>query len=132
MPGSDRQNMNWQKQRNFVLSANFHGGAEVVNYPWDTMGDKFPQEAYVKELSLEYSGLAPYIAASTAFKNGITNGYAWYEVNGGMQDWSIKYRNDLQITVELSNTKWPEYSKVDYYYQQNKSALIRFVERAIP
>lgn len=124
--------MNWQKERNFTLSANFHGGAEVVNYPWDTIGDKFPEEAYVKELSLEYSGLAPYIAASTAFKNGITNGYAWYEVNGGMQDWSIKYRNDLQITIELSNTKWPEYSKVDYYYQQNKAALMRFIERAIP
>lgn len=124
--------MNWQKTRKFVLSANFHGGAEVVNYPWDTMADKFPQEAYVKELSLEYSGLAPYIFTSTAFKNGITNGYAWYEVNGGMQDWSIKYRNDLQITIELSNTKWPEYTKVDYYYQQNKPALMRFIERAIP
>ena len=124
--------MNWQKQRNFVLSANFHGGAEVVNYPWDTIGDKFPQFDYVKELSLEYSGLAPYISSSTAFKNGITNGYDWYEVNGGMQDWSIKYRNDLQLTIELSNTKWPEYSKVDYYYQQNKAALMRFIERAIP
>ena len=124
--------MNWQKTRNFILSANFHGGAEVVNYPWDTIGEKFPVEAYVKELSLEYAGLAPYIAASTAFNNGITNGYDWYEVNGGMQDWSIKYRNDLQITVELSDTKWPEYSKIDYYYQQNRAALLRFVERAIP
>ena len=124
--------MNWQKQRNFVLSANFHGGAEVVNYPWDTLGDKFPQESYVKELSLEYSNLAPYIANSSVFKNGITNGYAWYEVNGGMQDWSIKYRNDLQLTIELSNTKWPEYSKVDYYYQENRPALLRLIERAIP
>ena len=124
--------MNWQKQRKFVLSANFHGGAEVVNYPWDTIGEKFPQESYVKELSLEYSSLAPYIATSSVFKNGITNGFAWYEVNGGMQDWSINYRNDLQLTIELSNTKWPEYSKVDYYYQENKTALLRLIERAIP
>lgn len=124
--------MDWQKTRNFVLSANFHGGAEVVNYPWDTKADKFPNEAYVKELSLEYAGLTPYISASTAFNNGITNGYAWYEVNGGMQDWSIYYRKDLQITIEVSNTKWPEYSRVDYYYQQNKAALLRFIERAIP
>jgi predicted deacylase len=124
--------MNWQKERHFVLSANFHGGAEVVNYPWDTQAEKFPNEAYVKELSLEYSGLAPYIAASTAFKNGITNGYAWYEVDGGMQDWSIYYRKDLQITIELSNDKWPSYSKVDYYYNQNKPALMKFIERAIP
>lgn len=124
--------MNWQKTRKFVLSANFHGGAEVANYPWDTKQDRFPQEALVKELCLEYASLAPYIGASTAFKNGITNGFAWYEVNGGMQDWSIYYRKDLQITVEVSNTKWPEYSKVDYYYQQNKPALLKFIERAIP
>lgn len=124
--------MNWQKNRRFVLSANFHGGAEVANYPWDTKADKFPQEALVKELCLEYASLAPYIGASTSFENGITNGYAWYEVNGGMQDWSIYYKKDLQITIEVSNTKWPEYSKVDYYYQQNKPAMIRFMERVIP
>jgi hypothetical protein len=123
--------MKWQKERRFILSANFHGGAEVVNYPWDTKAEKFPQEALVKELCLEYAGLAPYIAASTAFNNGITNGFDWYEVNGGMQDWSIYYKKDLQITVEVSNTKWPEYSKVDYYYQQNKPALIKFMERVI-
>ncbi|AUN99209.1 hypothetical protein C0V70_14070 [Bacteriovorax stolpii] len=124
--------MDWQKTRNFVLSANFHGGAEVVNYPWDTKADKFPQEAFIKELCLEYAGLTPYISTSTAFQNGITNGYAWYEVNGGMQDWSIYYRKDMQITIEVSNNKWPEYSRVDYYYQQNKAALLRFIERAIP
>ena len=124
--------MNWQKTRNFVLSANFHGGAEVANFPWDTAAGKFPKEALVKEFCLEYAGLTPYMSASTSFKNGITNGYAWYEVNGGMQDWSIKYRNDLQITIEVSNTKWPEYTKVDYYYKENKAALLRFIERAIP
>lgn len=124
--------MNWQKTRRFVLSANFHGGAEVANYPWDTKADKFPEEALVKELCLEYASLAPYIGASTSFENGITNGFAWYEVNGGMQDWSIFYKKDLQITIEVSNTKWPDYSKVDYYYQQNKPAMLRLIERAIP
>lgn len=124
--------MNWQKQRRFVLSANFHGGAEVVNYPWDTKGEKFPREDYVKELSLEYAGLTPYISTSTTFNNGITNGFTWYEVNGGMQDWSIYYRKDLQITIELSDDKWPAYSMVDYYYAQNKTALLKFIERAIP
>lgn len=124
--------MKWQKERKFVLSANFHGGAEVVNYPWDTSAAKMPNEEYVKELSLEYAGLAPYIATSTAFENGITNGYDWYEVNGGMQDWSIYYRKDLQITVEVSNDKWPAYSRVDYFYEQNKPALLKYIERAIP
>ena len=37
-----RSVMEWQKNRNFSLSANFHGGAEVVNYPWDTIADQHP------------------------------------------------------------------------------------------
>lgn len=123
--------MKWQKEHNFVLSANFHGGAEVVNYPWDTVADVFKDDYKIKELSLEYATLAPYIANSTAFENGITNGYAWYEVNGGMQDWSIHYRNDLQITVELSDDKWPDYSKINYFWEQNRPALLRYIERAI-
>lgn len=121
--------MKWQSEHNFKLSANFHGGAEVVNYPWDTIADRFPEETLVKDLSREYAQNAPYIAASTAFANGITNGYAWYEVNGGMQDWSIYWRRDFQVTIELSNDKWPEYSSIDYYYQQNRVALVKFIER---
>ena len=121
--------MKWQGEHKFRLSANFHGGSEVVNYPWDTIPDRYPQDSLVKDLSREYAQNAPYIAASTSFENGITNGYAWYEVNGGMQDWSIYWRKDLQLTIELSNTKWPDYSTIDYYYQQNRPALIKFIER---
>jgi hypothetical protein len=123
--------MKWQSTRNFKLSANFHGGAEVVNYPWDTKPEAFPQFNKVKELALEYAGLTPYINSSTVFNNGITNGFDWYEVNGGMQDWSIYYKKDLQLTVELSDTKWPQYSMNDYYYKENKAALLRFIERVL-
>jgi hypothetical protein len=121
--------MKWQAEHKFILSANFHGGSEVVNYPWDTVPDRFPEETLIKELSREYAQNAPYIAASTAFDNGITNGYAWYEVDGGMQDWSIYWRRDFQVTIELSNKKWPNYSRINYYYEQNRPALIKLIER---
>lgn len=121
--------MKWQSEHKFKLSANFHGGAEVVNYPWDTVADRFPEETLIKELSREYAENAPYIAKSTYFENGITNGYAWYEVDGGMQDWSIYWRKDMQVTIELSDEKWPDYSRIDYYYKQNRPALIRLIER---
>jgi predicted deacylase len=121
--------MNWQKEHHFKLSANFHGGAEVVNYPWDTVSDLSPVDAIVKDLSLLYASNASYIGASTVFTNGITNGFAWYEVKGGMQDWSIYWRHDLQVTVELSQNKWPKYSTIDYYYEQNRPALISFIEQ---
>ena len=119
--------MNWQATRNFKLSANFHGGSEVVNYPWDAIAAPHPLETYLKNISLNYAHLAPYIAASTEFENGITNGFAWYQVLGGMQDWSYHWYNDIQLTIELSNAKWPNYSTVNYYWEQNRPALINLI-----
>lgn len=121
--------MKWQAQHRFVLSANYHGGAEVVNYPWDTAPDKFPLYDLVRALSVEYAVNAPYIGASKVFNQGITNGYEWYEVNGGMQDWSWHWYKDLQLTVEVSNQKYPDPSTTSYYYQQNRKALLGYIAR---
>lgn len=121
--------MKWQATRKFVLSANFHGGAEVVNYPWDTIPDKFPLFDLVRGLSIEYATNAPYIGASKMFKQGITNGYTWYEVNGGMQDWTWYWYHDLQLTVEVSNDKYPDPSRTPYYYEQNRKALLTYIAR---
>ena len=115
--------MKFQKSRQFALSSNFHGGAEVMNYAWDTIPDRHPFYDLLIELALDYVEKAPYIK-NGGFKNGITNGYAWYEVNNGMQDWSYYWYNDLQFTVELSRSKWPSYSSIPYYYEQNKPALL--------
>lgn len=120
--------MEFQKSRNFALSANFHGGAAVMNYAWDTIRDRHPLHDLLVELSLDYANRVDYIKNSDEFPNGITNGYAWYEVNGGMQDWSYYWHNDLQFTVELSIPKWPTYSQIPYYYEKNKDALIAFIE----
>lgn len=122
--------MRWQQNHHFCLSANFHGGAEVVNYPWDAISDPFPLEAKVKRLSLHYANLAKYIGASQTFRHGITNGYAWYKVKGGMQDWSYHWYNDLQLTIELSKSKWPDPSRVSYYYSQNRAALLDLIGQA--
>lgn len=122
--------MNFQRSRQFVLSANFHGGAECVNYPWDTTGATFPFEALIRDISLGYAGMVPYMRDSTEFTDGITNGYEWYEVDGGMQDWSYHWHNDLQVTIELSDNKWPAYRRIPYYYETNRQALLAYLANA--
>lgn len=119
--------MLWQQTRNFSLSANFHGGAEVVNYPWDTSAQEHPLHQFVLEISKEYANQVPGMRNSTEFPGGVVNGYDWYEVNGGMQDWSYYWHNDLQVTIELSDTKWPRYSEVARYWEENRTALIDFL-----
>lgn len=121
--------MNWQARRNFALSANFHGGTKVVNYPWDTSRDPAPLTDLITDLSNEYASKVKGFYDSTEFPGGIVNGNAWYEVDGGMQDWSYYYHHDLQVTIELSHIKWPPYAEIPQYYQENKWSLIRYLKR---
>lgn len=115
-------------QRNFALSANFHGGTRVVNYPWDAKYDPFPFESMVKQMSLEYARLNGPMYNSHEFNQGITNGADWYIVLGGMQDWSYVWYNELQVTIELSDVKWPNYSEIPAFYRDNHDSMIRFME----
>ncbi|MBT3584918.1 MAG: DUF2817 domain-containing protein [Halobacteriovoraceae bacterium] len=121
--------MAWQTSRHFSLSANFHGGTECVNYPWDTSPEPAPLTELIKKLSLEYASEVPGMANSSRFPGGITNGNQWYEVNGGMQDWSFFWHGDLQVTIELSQNKWPSYSDIPTFYENNRSSLLKYLRR---
>jgi hypothetical protein len=120
--------MKFQASRKFSLSANFHGGTIVVNYPWDSTYDRHPLDSFVKELSLGYAELNPEMRSSREFEGGITNGADWYVVKGGMQDWSCFFYNDLQVTIELSHTKWPSYSDIPGFYKSNRDSMVKFMK----
>lgn len=121
--------MKFQAEHHFALSANFHGGAVVVNYPWDTTHERHPLQKLIEEISLSYATPNQTMRTSRRFDNGIVNGYDWYEVNGGMQDWSYYYHNDLQVTVELSDNKWPKYSQLKNFYLENRESCLAYMEK---
>lgn len=121
--------MAWQASRQFSLSANFHGGTIVANYPWDAKYDAFPLEDLVKDLSLGYADRNPEMRNSREFPQGITNGAQWYIVTGGMQDWSYNWFNDLQITVELSHRKWPNYADIPGFYASNRDSMVWYMKQ---
>jgi hypothetical protein len=120
--------MRFQASRQFSLSANFHGGAVVANYPWDATYDRHPFDGLVRNLSLKYAGLNPDMRRSREFSGGVTNGADWYVLHGGMQDWSYFWHNDLQITIELSDKKWPRYRNIPGFYKDNKDSMIAYAE----
>lgn len=121
--------MKFQGEHHFALSANFHGGAVVVNYPWDTSATRPPLQNLIEEISLSYANPNDTMNRSRRFNHGIVNGYDWYEVNGGMQDWSYYYHNDLQVTLEISQTKWPDYDQLDDFYQENRESCLAYMEK---
>lgn len=124
--------MNFADSKHFVLSANFHGGIELVNYPWDTYAGAHPDEDYFIHISEEYRDFCQANSPSGYFddlNNGITNGYAWYEVQGGRQDYQIYNQKGREVTVELSNNKAPNSSELENYWNYNKDALVAFLKQ---
>ncbi len=120
--------MAFQASRQFALSANFHGGTVVANYPWDARYDRHPLNDLVIELSHAYADLNPEMRSSTEFSGGITDGADWYVVKGGMQDWSYIFYNDLQITLEISTVKYPNYSDIPGFYKSNRDSMVEFMK----
>ncbi|MCK5883493.1 MAG: hypothetical protein KAG61_07375 [Bacteriovoracaceae bacterium] len=121
--------MNFHARRHIALSGSFHDGAVVVNYPWDTTKVRPPLHQMIRDISLEYAGLNSNMRDSYNWKNGVTNGYDWYELNGGMQDWAYYYHGDLMITLELSNNKWPHFREIDHQYDLNRDSMMAFMKR---
>lgn len=119
--------MKFQAKRKFSLSANYHDGASVINYPWDSTEKDPPLLGLIKNLSSDYASKIPEMVESTYFPGGIVNGNYWYEIHGGMQDWSYFWHDDLQITIEVSKSKWPSYYKIAELWDNHRIPMINFL-----
>ncbi len=120
--------------QNFVLSANFHGGAQVVNYPWDNgqpsgVYSMCPDDAWFIKVSRTYATPNPDIM-NGGFPNGITNGCAWYAINGGRQDWMYYFEGGREVTIELYNTKNPPGTVLPQRWINNKESFLAYMEEA--
>ena len=125
--------MNWTDAHHFIMSANFHTGALVVNYPYDgneqgsnTYSPTLDDDLFI-DLSLAYSvhNLPMY---NGAFPQGITNGADWYAISGGMQDWNYVWMGDMETTIELSDTFWPDQSLLPDYWDDNRESMLSYME----
>ena len=133
--------MEWIKEYPFVLSANLHNGALVANYPYDNSKNGHshytasPDDDIFIQLALAYSEAHttmhlghPCPGDRSGFKNGITNGAAWYSVDGGMQDYNYLNSNCFEITVEQGCVKFPYAHELESIWDANKEALLKYIE----
>lgn len=126
--------MDWSMNQRFVLSANFHGGSLVVNYPYDTDGlgsevdSPTPDDLLFEEVSRRYSTNNLPMWNSFEFADGIVNGAYWYSIDGGMQDWNYRYMSCNEVTVELSYEKTPAAAALPQYWDENREAMLAYVE----
>jgi hypothetical protein len=129
-----RHVMNWGFAHSPALSANFHSGALVVNYPYDSdpnSGATYsatPDDALIIQMSLTYSSLNSPMYSSWWFNNGIVNGVEWYAIYGGLEDWNYVWMGCTDVTVELSDDKWPNYSQINGLWNDNRDSMLAYME----
>lgn len=126
--------MQFGEDRNFSMSANFHGGAEVLNYPWDTWSRLHADNNWWIYVCREYADTAHIHAPSgylSDFDNGITNGYAWYTISGGRQDYMNYFEQCREVTIEISNIKLLPASQLPALWEYNYRSLINYMEQAM-
>lgn len=126
--------MNFAAERHFVMSANSHSGAEVVNYPWDSWAEVHADDDWLYEISRKYADTVHANAPSgyfTLLDDGITNGYAWYTTNGSRQDYFNYYEHCREVTLEWSNDKLLDSEELPVHWNYNRNAMLNYFAEAL-
>ncbi len=127
--------MLFMNNHHFTFSANYHGGAEVMNYPWDTWSRSHPDEAWFRHVSYQYADTAKKYGGSSYFSSvvpdGVTNGYDWYPISGGRQDYTTYFCHGREITIEVSNVKMPPAASLPLYWDYNRVAMLDYIGQCL-
>jgi hypothetical protein len=126
--------MNIASANNFVMSANFHGGVEVLNYPWDTWSRLTADNSWWVYVCRQYADTvhANSIPGYMTFKNnGITNGYAWYQIAGGRQDYMCYFQRGRECTIEISDIHLLPPSQLPAHWNYNYRSFLNYINKVL-
>ena len=125
--------MSFLAEHRFALSANFHSGEEVVNYPWDRWSAEHADNNWFYMISRAWADtvhLHSRAGYMNYLDNGVTKGYDWYPIYGGRQDYVTYTLNGREITVELDNNFITPTSDLNNIWEYNYRSLLGYLENA--
>ena len=126
--------IDWVTPRHFVMSVNFHCGAEIVNYPWDawTTGQRAHADAdWFRYTGQNYASLCQ--AVDTAYLYGdyrgrsVIEGADWSPLVGGRQDYMTYYQRCREVTIEMSyQSVITDTLVLPTFWDKSKDALLSY------
>ncbi|MBP5650347.1 MAG: T9SS type A sorting domain-containing protein [Bacteroidales bacterium] len=132
--------IDFASSHHFVMSANFHGGTELYNFPWD-----YWTSDQVTHADESWWWLVGNSFADTCHKYGptgyfmgdydsdgpVTPGGDWYTVDGSRQDYMNYYQHCREVTIEISEDKSPSSSQLPQFWTSLKHSLLNYVEECL-
>jgi hypothetical protein len=127
--------MSFMKKHKFCISANFHGGDEVVNYPWDRWYSILhADDFWFNSISRAYADTVHVYSPAgylTDLTNGVTRGAVWYVIYGGRQDYTTYELHGRELTIELDYSKETPAADLEPLWQYNYRSLLGYLENAL-
>ncbi len=127
--------ISFMTKHRFVLSANFHSGTEVVNYPWDRwLSILHADNNWFNDISRAYADTAHIYSDPSYMRyldNGVTRGAVWYIVHGGRQDFVTQQLHGREVTIELDNDYVTPVSLLPVLWENNRRSLTGYLENAL-
>ena len=125
----------FMRSHRFVISANFHAGAELVNYPWDRwLSIYHADNDWFNDISRAYADTAHVYSEPgymSDLDDGVTRGSVWYVVYGGRQDFVTQELHGREVTIELDYTHITPASQLPVLWENNWRSLLGYLENAL-
>jgi hypothetical protein len=127
--------ISFMRKHRFVISANFHSGSEVVNYPWDRWLDIFhADDSWFHNISRAYADTVHVYCVPgylSNLDNGVTRGAVWYVVHGGRQDFVTQDLHGREVTIEIDSQYITPVSQLSSLWEYNRRSLIGYLGNAL-
>lgn len=134
IPQENQLMISYMQRHHFSLSANLHGGAEVLNYPWDSFTSlerPHPDAEWWKALCrkcIDTLRAYPNGTFDDVEDSGFIAGGDWYVIGGGRQDYVNQALGCLEITMEISVDKQLSSNRLPEYWRFLAPMLITYME----
>ena len=138
-PPSDQQQVEntamieYVSNHSFLLSANLHGGSEVMNFPWDSFTSSenpHPDSDWWKEVCKRFVDTSRTYSGSH-FRDVNNQGYIaggdWYVIPNGRQDYMNYYHNCREMTMEISSEKMISSNLLPEYWRFLQHSLVNYI-----
>ena len=127
--------MQFMQSHDFTLAANFHGGAEVFNYPWDywmSWQHSHADADWWNYVGRQYADTCQHYNSTymTEEGNGVTEGGDWYVITGSMQDYHNWYLGTRHVTIEVCDSKVLSTNRLPNYWAYAYHSLLNFIGEA--
>ncbi|CAH1715999.1 unnamed protein product [Aphis gossypii] len=120
----------------FELYEIFRNGSNF-NYDSKDWESLTPDDDVFRFLAKQYADLHPTMHNGLSceedylkFKDGITNGAAWYQIIGSMQDYNYVWHGCMEITLEMSCCKYPPATLLEPHWKDHLKPLLTWMRQA--